>query len=101
MHMTKMLGGATAAALAFAMGLSAAIAASGFVGKFATTDTEGKPFTIWLSEDGNAKGDRANEGLSGTWKEEGGAAVINWGSGWTTKIAKDGEAYSKSTEEDG
>jgi hypothetical protein len=103
MHMIRMLGRATvaAAALAFAIGLSAAIAASGFVGKFKTTDTEGKPFTIWLSEDGKAKGDRADEGLAGMWKEEGGAAVITWESGWVTKLTTDGEAYSKSTEQDG
>ena len=55
-----------------------AFAASGFVGKYKTTDTEGKDFTIWLSDDGVAKGDMADKGLAGMWKEEGNAAVITW-----------------------
>ena len=50
-----------------------------------------KHFTIWLSDDGAAKGDRANEGLAGMWKEAGSAAVITWDSGWVTKITKDGD----------
>ena len=47
-------------AIAFAIALTSAasFAASGFVGKWKTTDTEGKQFTIWLSDDGKAKGDR-------------------------------------------
>jgi hypothetical protein len=90
-----------ATALALAIGAGAALAASVFVGKFDTTDTDGKPFTIWLSDDGTAKGDRANEGLQGVWKEEGNAAVVTWDSGWVTKLTKDGEAYSKSAEKDG
>lgn len=90
------------AALAFAVALSAsAFAAEGFVGKYKTTDTEGKPFTIWLSDDGKAKGDRADEGLAGMWKEEGNAAVITWDSGWVTKITKDGSSYKKTAEKDG
>ena len=91
------------AAIAFAIALTSAagFAASGFVGKWKTTDTEGKQFTIWLSDDGKAKGDRANEGLAGMWKEEGSAAVITWDSGWVTKIIKDGDSYKKSAEKDG
>ena len=94
---------AALAAIAFAIVLTSAasFAASGFVGKWKTSDTEGKPFTIWLSDDGNAKGDRANEGLAGMWKEEGSAAVITWDSGWVTKITKDGDSYKKSAEKDG
>jgi hypothetical protein len=91
------------AAIAFAIALTSAagFAASGFVGKWKTTDTEGKAFTIWLSDDGKAKGDRANEGLSGMWKEEGAAAVVTWDSGWVTKITKDGDSYKKAAEKDG
>jgi hypothetical protein len=94
---------AALAAIAFAIALTSAasFAASGFVGKWKTTDTEGKQFTIWLSDDGKAKGDRANEGLAGMWKEEGSAAVITWDSGWVTKIIKDGDSYKKSAEKDG
>lgn len=90
------------ATLAFAIVLtSAAFAAEGFVGKYKTTDTEGKAFTIWLSDDGKAKGDRANEGLAGMWKEDGSSAVITWDSGWVTKITKDGDTYTKTAEKDG
>jgi hypothetical protein len=87
------------AAIVVAGGL--ALAASGFVGKYKTTDTDGKPFTIWLSDNGSAKGDRANEGLQGMWKEEGNAAVITWDSGWVTKITKNGDKYTKTAEKDG
>ena len=93
--------GSATAALAFTIAVGAALAAGGFAGKYETTDTNGKPFTIWLAEDGSAKGNRAEEGLQGTWKEEGNAAVITWDSGWVTKITKDGESYKKSAEKDG
>jgi hypothetical protein len=101
---TNFLARATAAfaALAFAIVLTGtAFAAEGFVGKYKTTDTDGKPFTIWLSDNGSAKGDRANEGLQGMWKEEGSAAVITWDSGWVTKLTKDGDKYTKTAEKDG
>jgi len=87
-------------ALATALAVSA-FAASGFVGKWDSTDTQGKPFTIWLSDDGTAKGDRSGEGLAGMWKEEGDAAVITWDSGWVTKIAKEGDSYKKTSLKDG
>jgi hypothetical protein len=94
---------ATFAALVMAIVLisTAGFAAEGFVGKYKTTDTDGKAFTIWLSDDGKAKGDRADEGLAGMWKEEGSAAVITWDSGWVTKITKDGDKYTKTAEKDG
>jgi hypothetical protein len=90
-----------AIALAIVLAGGAAVAASGFVGKWKVTDTKGEPFAIWLSDDGTAKGDRSGEGLSGMWKEEGDAAVITWDSGWVTTIAKDGDGYKKSTAQDG
>ena len=31
----------------------------------------------------------------GTWKEEGNTTVIMWNTGWTTKIAKEGDQYKK------
>jgi hypothetical protein len=92
--------GATALALSIALG-AAVFAASGFVGKYQTTDTEGKPFTIWLSDDGVAKGDMANKGLQGMWKEDGNAAVITWDTGWTTTLTKEGDSYTKTAEKDG
>jgi hypothetical protein len=90
-----------ALALAVVLTSTAGFAAEGFVGKYKTTDTDGKPFTIWLSDNGNAKGDRADEGLAGMWKEEGNAAVITWDSGWVTKITKEGDKYKKTAEKDG
>jgi len=94
---------AALAAIAFAIVLTgtAVFAAEGFVGKYQTTDSNGKAFTIWLSDNGSAKGDRANEGLQGMWKEDGNAAVITWDSGWVTKITKDGDKYTKTAEKDG
>ncbi len=66
-----------------------------FVGTWKVADTSGESFEIVLGEDGTATADRAGEGMTGTWKEDGGAAVISWKSGWTTKIMKDGESYKK------
>ncbi|HXG78002.1 MAG TPA: hypothetical protein VNJ31_01510 [Methyloceanibacter sp.] len=92
----------TMATLVAAVALATlAFAAEGFVGKYVTKDTNGEAFTIWLSDNGSAKGDRANEGLQGMWKEEGNAAVITWDSGWVTKITKEGDAYKKTAEKDG
>jgi hypothetical protein len=105
MRPTQFFSRATAAAaalvLAIAMTSAGAFAAGGFVGKWKVTDTKGEPFTIWLSDDGTAKGDRANEGLAGMWKEEGNAAVITWDSGWVTKITKEGDSYKKTALENG
>jgi hypothetical protein len=33
--------------------------------------------------------------MKGAWKEEDGAAVITWGTGWFTKITKAGDGYEK------
>jgi hypothetical protein len=33
--------------------------------------------------------------MVGTWKEEGNTAVVTWNTGWTTKIAKEGDQYKK------
>jgi len=69
---------------------------SDFVGKYETEDTQGKEMTITLDDDGSASGSRADESLSGSWKEEGDAAVITWSDEWSTKITKDGDKYMKS-----
>jgi hypothetical protein len=85
---------------ALALALSA-FAASQFEGAWLTQDTKGNPFKITLSADGKATGDRADEGLSGTWKQEGDSAVINWDTGWVTKIVKQGERFQKQAFEKG
>lgn len=72
-----------------------AFAGSEFEGTWAVKNTKGKPFEITLSADGNATATLA-ENMEGTWKEEGGVAVISWSTGWTTKIAKEGDHYVKS-----
>jgi hypothetical protein len=71
-----------------------ALGASAFEGVWQVKDTAGKPFEITLSSGGAAKATRG-EGMTGTWKEERGAAVITWNTGWTTKITKQGNQYQK------
>ena len=85
---------ALVAGLVIAMASFASFAASEFEGTWAVKSTQGEPFEITLAADGNAKSTppAADEG---TWKEEGGVAVISWKSGWTTKIAKEGDKFVK------
>ncbi|HLH12119.1 MAG TPA: hypothetical protein VKV77_09620 [Methylovirgula sp.] len=73
---------------------SIGFAATGFEGVWNVKDSAGKPFQITLSPDGTAKATRA-EGMTGTWSQEGDSAVIKWTTGWTTKITKEGDHYSK------
>src|SRR5262245_47915523 len=107
MSLIKSISKATAALAVLALVLvitsAMAFAASDFVGKWKTTDSQGKPFTIWLSDDGKAKGDLAsnNKGVAGMWKEEGNSAVITWDSNWTTTITKEGNSYKKAATENG
>jgi hypothetical protein len=68
--------------------------AGAFEGVWKVKDTAGQPFEITLSSGGIAKATRG-EGMTGTWKEEGNAAVITWNTGWTTKITKEGNQYKK------
>ena len=90
-----------AVVLAIALSSCSGPTASEFVGKWSTEDTQGKPMEITLSEDGSAKGTREGEDLTGTWKDENGAAVINWDTGWTTKIVKEGDKYRKMAYDEG
>ena len=83
-----------AAVCVIAITTFASFAASGFEGKWKVKDTAGQDFEITLSADGTAKAGRG-EGMTGTWKEGGNAAVITWSTGWTTKIVKDGDSYKK------
>ena len=96
----RMIGKTTTAAvaLAFAIALAACgnnTSSSQYAGTWKTMDTGGGDFDITLAADGNATGNRPGETLTGSWNEDGGAAVIKWDSGWTTKIAKEGDAYKK------
>ena len=69
--------------------------ASEYEGSWMLNDTNGKPFEITLSKDGTATGTHKDTMKQGTWKEEDGAAVIHWNTGWTTRIAKEGDKYVK------
>jgi hypothetical protein len=97
----KTAAGFGAAILAIGLSAAATFAASGFEGTWKVQDTQGNPFQIVLSADGNAKGDRAGEGLAGTWKADGDSAVIEWESGWMTKITQDGGKFTKTAYEKG
>lgn len=101
-HLLGRVGAALAvAAVTITLTSRVAIAASQFVGTWKTQDTNEKPFEITLSEDGKAKGDRAGEALTGTWKAEDDSAVIDWGDGWTTKIIKQGSQFKKQAFQNG
>ena len=83
--------------LALAVTACTAPTPSEFAGKWKVADTADTPFEITLGDDGSATANRSGEGMEGTWKEENGAAIISWKSGWITKIAKgvEGDVYMK------
>ena len=66
-----------------------------WAGKDLTEDSKGHALTITLSGDGKATGEKHGTVLKGTWSADGGAAVIKWTTGWTTKLTMDGNAYKK------
>lgn len=98
MQQKSRLARATTALLAMGVVLTsfAALAASEFQGAWKVKDSDGTPFTITLGAGGTAKADRPGKPMSGTWQEQGGAAVIHWNTGWTSKISKEGNQYKKS-----
>jgi hypothetical protein len=82
---------ALSAGLALVLASSTGLTAEAFQGVWQVKDSSGKPFEITLSGDGKAT---ANvHGMSGTWKEEGKTAVINWNTGWTTEITQEDGHY--------
>jgi hypothetical protein len=94
MKMRKTAAAAIAALCVFGVTSFPALGASAFEGVWKVKDTAGHPFEITLSGGGAAKATRG-EGMTGTWKEEGDSAVITWNTGWTTKITKAGNRYTK------
>jgi hypothetical protein len=100
-HSSRLLSVVFIALFALTLSATSILAASQFEGAWLTQDTKGNPFKITLSADGKATGERADEGLKGTWKAEGDSAVINWESGWVTKIVKQGDKYQKQAFEKG
>ena len=92
--MRKAAMAAVTSGLLFGATSFAALAESAFGGVWKVKDTAGHPFEITLSSGGAAKATRG-QGMTGTWKEEGNSAVITWNTGWTTKITKEGNRYTK------
>ena len=99
--LSRVTSGLIAALFVLALSASSALAATEFEGTWNTQDTKGNPLIITLSADGKATGERADEGLTGTWKADGDSAVINWDSGWVTKIVKQGDKFQKQAFEKG
>jgi len=93
--MTRTFPTAVLSAVVLVLATFASFAASQFEGKWKVTDSAGKAFEITLASDGSATANRG-EGMTGTWKEDDGAALITWNTGWTTKISKDGDKFTKS-----
>jgi hypothetical protein len=95
----RILGKAAVAVVMIMLTLSlssvAGYAGSEYVGVWKLEDTKGEPFQITLSESGEAQGRHVDKEMKGSWKEVDGAAVITWGTGWFTKISKDGNGYRK------
>lgn len=74
---------------------------AGWVGKYKTEDTQGKPMEIVLLDDGTATGTRQSENLTGSWDQKGNTVTITWGENWATKLTKQGDKYTKTAYKDG
>jgi len=83
------------AVITFFIGISSSVVAGEYEGSWILNDTHGSPFEVTLSKDGTASGTHGDAMKHGTWKETDGAVVIHWNTGWTTRIAKDGNKYVK------
>lgn len=83
------------AMVALLIGFSSSVLAGEYGGSWMLNDTNGDPFEITLNKDGSAAGTHQDTMKHGTWTEADGAAVIYWNTGWTTRIAKDGNKYVK------
>ena len=83
--------------LTLVLGMSSNVMAGEYDGSWLLYDTHGGAFEATLSQDGTASGTHVDSMKHGTWKEVDGAVVISWKTGWTTRIAKQGEKYIKSS----
>lgn len=68
-----------------------------FDGTWLLSDTHGGPYKATLSLDGKASGTHGDAMKHGTWKEENGVVLIEWTTGWKTRISKDGDNYIKTS----
>jgi hypothetical protein len=88
---------ATLSLIMLTIGLSNNVFAGEFDGTWVLYDTHGGAYEAILSVDGNASGTHGDSMKHGTWKEMDGAIVISWKTGWTTRIAKQGDKYVKTS----
>jgi hypothetical protein len=79
------------------LGISTNVLAGEYEGSWLLYDTHGGGFEATLSKDGSASGTHDDSMKRGTWKEVDGAVVISWKTGWTTRIAKQGDKYVKTS----
>ena len=68
-----------------------------FDGTWLLSDTHGGPYKATLTLDGKASGTHGDAMKHGTWKEENGVVLIEWTTGWKTRISKDGNNYIKTS----
>ena len=85
-----------AALVATVMTAFASFAASDYEGTWSVKGLERHAVRLALTADGKATATHP-KGMNRTWKEDGGVTVISWDTGWTTKIAKSGDKYVKTT----
>lgn len=79
------------------LGMSTISFAGEFDGTWLLSDTHGGPYQATLSLDGKASGTHGDAMKHGTWKETNGEILIEWTTGWKTRIAKDGDGYVKTS----
>jgi hypothetical protein len=73
---------------------SARAAPNDFQGTWEVRDSSGNPFDITLLADGKATS-TLHPDQTGSWKEQGSAAVITWSTGWTSKIEQSEGHYTR------
>ena len=88
---------ATLISIVLFFGIASNVMAGDYEGSWLLYDTHGGGFEATLSKDGRASGTHGDSMKHGTWKEVDGAVVISWTTGWTTRIAKQGDKYVKTS----
>ena len=79
------------------LGTCCNVFAGEYEGSWLLNDTHGGGFEATLSSDGTASGTHGDSMKHGTWKEVDDSVVISWKTGWTTRIAKQGDKYVKTS----
>ncbi len=79
------------------LGIASNVLAGEYEGSWQLYDTHGGGFEAILSNDGSASGTHGDSMKHGTWKEVEDAVIISWKTGWTTRIAKQGNKYIKTS----